>query len=417
MTFLLKGGVSDTTTTTGTGDITLVNSPPAGFRSLDAAASTSDTFPYALRHLTEPEWEEGIGTYSGSHVFVRTVITASSNAGAAVSFSAGTKRFLLSQTERIVTDLRAPTPPQGRLSLESGVAFSVADQATKTNVYYGFDSGGLVPVWDGYVWRMYDITAELTLALDSDSGHTGYQQSGFNFDLWLAYVAGTFYFGTGPAWTSDTARAAATALARKNGIYTNNTTMTLRHGASSGNTVSVPANQATYLGTMRASANGQTQIIHGAHGASGTAAFFGIWNAYNRRRASWATGNTTSSWTYTSTTWRSVNADAGIRCSMIRGLNENAVLAQHVRTARGSTTSIVAYVGVGVNSTSANSAIGSGVVTAVDATGHFPATARYSGHPGLGFHFLQALEASSGSTSTFITQALINGGLSGELWY
>lgn len=85
--------VKDTTTSTGTGSLTLANSAPTGFRTLNAVASTNDTFFYCVE--LSSEWEVGLGTYSGSHVFARTTVLASSNSNAAVNFSAGTKNFFI----------------------------------------------------------------------------------------------------------------------------------------------------------------------------------------------------------------------------------------------------------------------------------------------------------------------------------
>ncbi len=93
MTHVNADRVKDTTTTTGTGSITLANAAPTGFRTLNAVASTNDTFAYCIDGGAE--WEVGVGTYSGSHVFARTLVLASSNSNNAVNFSAGTKTFFV----------------------------------------------------------------------------------------------------------------------------------------------------------------------------------------------------------------------------------------------------------------------------------------------------------------------------------
>lgn len=92
MAHIQSDRVKDTTTTTGTGDITLANSAPTGFRTLDSVAATGDTFIYEINGGAE--WEVGLGTYSGSHVFARTELIASST-GSAISFAAGTKTFFI----------------------------------------------------------------------------------------------------------------------------------------------------------------------------------------------------------------------------------------------------------------------------------------------------------------------------------
>lgn len=83
--------VADTSTTTGTSDFTVSGSAPTGYRTIGAVCATSDTFYYCISHQSASEWEVGIGTYSGSNVFVRSSVMASSNSNSAVSFSSGTK--------------------------------------------------------------------------------------------------------------------------------------------------------------------------------------------------------------------------------------------------------------------------------------------------------------------------------------
>lgn len=81
--------VRDSTTTTGTGNVTLAGSPPTGYQSFNAAFGTNVRFYYAIR--AGSEWEVGEGYLSASTTLVRDDIFSSSNSGAAVNFSAGTK--------------------------------------------------------------------------------------------------------------------------------------------------------------------------------------------------------------------------------------------------------------------------------------------------------------------------------------
>ena len=91
MGHILEDRVRDTSTTTGTGALTLANSAPSTYRTFGSVCATGDTFPYAVVHQSASEWETGIGTYSAANTLTRTTVLASSNAGAAVNFSAGTK--------------------------------------------------------------------------------------------------------------------------------------------------------------------------------------------------------------------------------------------------------------------------------------------------------------------------------------
>jgi hypothetical protein len=84
--------VKDTTTVTGTGTATLANSAPTGYQTFGSAFSTGDVVFYCIQEQSGSGWEVGIGTYTSSGTTLsRTTILASSNAGAAVNFGAGTK--------------------------------------------------------------------------------------------------------------------------------------------------------------------------------------------------------------------------------------------------------------------------------------------------------------------------------------
>ena len=82
--------VKETTTTTGTGDLALAGAS-TGFRTFNAAFGTGVPCYYCIASPSGAEWEVGIGQLSAAAVLVRSTILGSSNAGAAVNFSAGTK--------------------------------------------------------------------------------------------------------------------------------------------------------------------------------------------------------------------------------------------------------------------------------------------------------------------------------------
>lgn len=82
--------VKDTTTTTGTGALTLAGSAPTGFRTF-ASAHNSAACPVAFCVVGGSEWEVTQGIFDGSTGLTRETVLASSNAGALVNFSAGTK--------------------------------------------------------------------------------------------------------------------------------------------------------------------------------------------------------------------------------------------------------------------------------------------------------------------------------------
>lgn len=87
--------VKETTTGTGTGNLTLAGAV-TGFQSFNAAFGTNVSFEYCIEAVDTSgtptgDWEVGDGYLSASTTLVRDIVRASSNSNAAVNFSAGTK--------------------------------------------------------------------------------------------------------------------------------------------------------------------------------------------------------------------------------------------------------------------------------------------------------------------------------------
>lgn len=90
MAFVLADRVKETTTTTGTGTVTLLGAVTA-YQSFSAIGNGNTTY-YTIAGQTGSEWEVGIGTYTSSGTTLsRDTVLASSNSGSLVNFSAGTK--------------------------------------------------------------------------------------------------------------------------------------------------------------------------------------------------------------------------------------------------------------------------------------------------------------------------------------
>ena len=91
MALVLNDRVKETTTTTGTGTLTL-GGAVTGFETFAAGIGNSNTTYYAVTLPGTAEFEVGLGTLSGdSSTIARTTIISSSNSDSAVNFSAGTK--------------------------------------------------------------------------------------------------------------------------------------------------------------------------------------------------------------------------------------------------------------------------------------------------------------------------------------
>ena len=90
MALVVKDRVKETTTTAGTGTITLAGAA-TDYQSFAAIGDGNTTY-YTIQLGTSDEWEVGIGTYTASGTTLsRDTVLASSNAGSLVNFSAGDK--------------------------------------------------------------------------------------------------------------------------------------------------------------------------------------------------------------------------------------------------------------------------------------------------------------------------------------
>ena len=123
MPLVVKDRVRETTTTVGTGTVTLAGAV-TGFQSFSAIGNGNTTF-YTIAGQGTAEWEVGIGTYTSSGTTLsRDTVLASSASGAKVSFSAGTKDVFV-------------TYPAGRTATHGGggIGALVVNNTTVTENY------------------------------------------------------------------------------------------------------------------------------------------------------------------------------------------------------------------------------------------------------------------------------------------
>ncbi len=181
-------------------------------------------------------------------------------------------------------------------------------------------------------------------------------------------------------WTSATAR--ANAISRVKTVYVNTSVI------ASGDSNSIPANQGTYLGTINAFDVGKL---------FDSLRFRWVWNNYNRVARKFYSVDTTNSWNYTTATFQQANASNTNQVELVIGLSEDLV-EMNIQGFFGNASSVNAAVGVGVDSTTVNSA---------DIFGGFnnAGTSRnthcvYRGYPGIGYHYLAWLEISDAAGTT-----------------
>lgn len=135
MALIVNDRVKETTTTTGTGDITFAGAT-TGFETFAAGIGNSNTTYYCITLPGSAEFEVGLGTLSGdSSTMARTTIISSSNSDSAVNFSAGTKDVFctLPASKALIKDANgalASTTMSGALDLNGNELVLDADGDT-----------------------------------------------------------------------------------------------------------------------------------------------------------------------------------------------------------------------------------------------------------------------------------------------
>lgn len=110
--------VRETSTTTGTGTLTLLGAV-TNYRTFSTGIGSGNTTYYCAVHSTIAEWECGLGTMASGTTLARTTVLSSST-GAAVSFSAGTKDVFAGVLSQWYTYFPAGAPTDDTLLIGNG---------------------------------------------------------------------------------------------------------------------------------------------------------------------------------------------------------------------------------------------------------------------------------------------------------
>lgn len=135
MALVLADRVKETTTTTGTGTVTLLGAS-TGYQSFAAVGNANTTY-YCIAGQTGSEWEVGIGTYTAvGTTLARNTVLASSNAGSLVNFSAGTKDVFVTQPAK-----RAVYDSTGSTGGTDAVSTNTANTVVRRDASGNFSAG------------------------------------------------------------------------------------------------------------------------------------------------------------------------------------------------------------------------------------------------------------------------------------
>ena len=139
MAFVCPNIVQETTTTAGTGTITLLG-PVTGWLDFDSQLGAGDTCPYTIENATQKE--SGIGTFqTGPDRIERTTVLFSTNGGALVDFSAGTKNVYGALPGELVASLLDPAAAAGIVARTAAQTYTARTLTAGTGITVANGSG------------------------------------------------------------------------------------------------------------------------------------------------------------------------------------------------------------------------------------------------------------------------------------
>lgn len=288
-----------------------------------------------------------------------------------LAFNPTTNKTVLRNVDVVnLAEISTDTPliiPGGRLTLSS--TNTVADGTDQTTVYYLPEARRYLPLWNASTSQwVYKAFTSLSLNISANS------TVNLPYDFY-AYLDGSGNLAfSGYYWASATARSAA--LLRRDGLYYLD---------------GVQTNDALLLGTAYLTGSA------GAARVSDSVTHRLLWNVYNQVSKRVFRLDQGSSWTYSSNIPRPFNNNTANRIQVVDGLG-NGILDVTFMARVSPASSNFGVIGMGLDSTSSISD-GYTVFVAADSNG----APRCSRTVGLGYHYLQALEATgnNGLVTTF----------------
>jgi hypothetical protein len=340
----------------------------------------------------------------------------------------------------------------GRLTLESGVPISTSDQLAKTTLYWTPYKGNRMDLYTGSVWER-KTSAEISIAVPSEVFRIydvyAYNNAGTVALELTAWDSGGQTTGAITGCTNATPIVVTSAghgrsigdLVGINGTITNtapngkiwylsNTTTTFTLEGSVGNGASASGGTWYLIPTARTTALTLQDGVYVKNGAT-TRRYLGtimttptsgqcedsvkrrfVWNNYNRVVRPMLAVDPTDTWNYSTATLRAANnnTDLGVaQFACVIGLKENPVKVNRLALTTQATNLAQTYAQIGVNRTAVSVTTGlAGGATAVN--GFQQQNAYYTGFLPLGFSFIQALEISTATTTTWYGDAGSSGG-------
>lgn len=279
-----------------------------------------------------------------------------------------------------------PSPPNGRLTLTTGVPVTTADVTAATTLYFAPYLGNRITLYDGAKWQERSFS-QVSIAVPATTSQM--------YDVFVYDNAGTVTLEL-TAWTNDTTR--ATALVLQDGLYAKTGALTR-----------------LYLGSFRTTGvSGQTED-------SVTKRY--VWNYYNRVERRLLKNVATNSWTYTLATWRQANASTANQVEFVIGVAEGMVILDIGAITQNNTGGVYVGNAIGLDSTTTPStSIGQVATVQIKAASEIVNNrGNYRAYPAVGYHFAALLEVSeaTGVTTWFSNNSVgfsAQTGIVGWVW-
>lgn len=328
-----------------------------------ATPSSTNTGTDIVTFAADPGWPTG------------TIVTPlTTGAG----LTAGTLYYfgrLSSVTGAFYASLANANANTSKVDLTSNVTQQIlVSGITQTSLNFTPYSGNAISLYSSGAWVLRTFS-ETSIAIGTRTLNVG-------VDVFCYDNAGTPAFEL-LEWTSATAR--ATAVVLQDGVYVKSGDATRRligsfYTDTTTTTISDGGGLATQVGGKRF-----------------------VWNNYNRKQESCRTKDLTSSWNYSTATWRQANGATGNKSEFFYGLNEDLVISKLRGSHSASGANAEGGVSIGIDSITVPDVLATiALNTAPGATGIKEIPADLERKVPVGYHYASWLERGNGTaTATF----------------
>lgn len=258
-----------------------------------------------------------------------------------------------------------------RLTSVSNTPILTTTQLAKTTLFDTPFLSNQIGIYSGSAWVQHFV------------GETSLSTSGFTasrmHDIY-GFMSGGVYTIEAVAWSDNTT---PPTRGTQNGVLTKNGDATKR-----------------YRGSVYVNGSKEIEWQWGAVSAGCTAAKFMVWNESNRIKVRTFFGDSANTWTHANnSTWSQQNGSDTARATFAIGRTIEPVMARTTNRAvpAASTSGSIA---IGLDSTS-SPASNQRIMYNSNTSGQASFSSEWSGYPGVGLHYLQALDYSTGGTTTF----------------